>query len=77
MELLAEYGPIVAFVLTGIFGVAYKLIKVMAARPVVDGWDQALLVIEKIRPIVEQVEDWANPDSESVPPSPTNPAGLA
>ena len=77
MELLAAYGPMAALIFAGIFGVVFTVVKAMAARPEVDGWDTALAVIEKIAPIVDQVEDWADPDSDSVPPSPSNPAGLA
>lgn len=76
MELVEQYGPIVVLVLTGIFGVAFALIKVMAKRPVEDGWDDALKVVEKIAPIADQLKAWADPDDEAVPPSPNNPGGL-
>jgi len=76
MEMLAEYGPTIALALAGLFGVAFGIIKVMAKRPEVDGWDDALEVVEKLSPIVNQLEAWADPEDEAVPPSPSNPGGL-
>ena len=76
MELLFEYGPTILFVLTGLFSIGLGLIKSMASRPVDDGWDTALEVAEKLSPIVNQIEAWADPENDAVPPTPTNPGGL-
>lgn len=77
MELLINYGPTILLSLVGLFGVGMGWIRAMAARPAVDGWDTALEVAEKLSPIVNQIEAWADPANEAVPPSPQNPGGIA
>lgn len=76
MELLAEYGPAIVIALGGIFGIAYMIVKQLAKRPEIDAWDEALEVFNKLSPIVNQLEAWADPEDEAVPPSPQNPGGL-
>ncbi len=78
MGMLMEWGPIVAMVLVGLyFSVARPLVKTMAARPVQDGWDTAFETMQTLDPYVEKIKAWANPDSDEVPPTPSNPEGKA
>ena len=76
MELIAEYGPLAVGILLGLFGIAKVLVNGMAKRPIVDGWDDAKEVLDKLSPIANQLKDWADPESDSVPPTPGNPGGL-
>lgn len=77
MEMLKEFGPLAVGVLLGLLGIAKVVVNAMAKRPVVDGWDDAKEVLDKISPIANELKDWADPESDSVPPSPSNPAGVA
>jgi hypothetical protein len=77
MEALQEFGPLVVLILVGLFGVAKVVVNQMAKRPIVDGWDDAKNVLDKLSPIANQLEEWADPKSDAVPPSPSNPGGLA
>lgn len=77
MEMLQEFGPIAVLVLLGLFAVAKVFVNAMAKRPIVDGWDQAKEVLDKLSPIANQLQAWADPADEAVPPSPSNPGGLA
>lgn len=74
--MLKEYGPIVILALIGVFGVVQVVVRAMAKRPIVDGWDDAKEVLDKLSPIVNQLKAWADPSDEAVPPSPSNPGGL-
>ena len=77
MEAILEYGGLVVVVLAGLFGVGRVLVDRMAAREKVDGWDKAKEVFDDIAPTVAKVKEWADPNSSSVPPSPSNPEGTA
>lgn len=72
---IMEYLPLAALILTGLFGVGVLLINRMAARSVIDGWDKAKEVTDKLAPIVDTIKAWADAKSPEVPPSPTNPSG--
>jgi hypothetical protein len=77
MEILQAYGPTIALVLLGLFGIAKVVINAMAKRPIVDGWDDAKEVLDKLSPIANELKAWADPENDAVPPSPSNPAGIS
>lgn len=77
MELLTEYGPTIVLALVGLLGIAKVVVNAMAKRPIVDGWDDAKEVLDKLSPIANELKSWADPESDAVPPSPKNPAGVA
>jgi hypothetical protein len=61
--------------LVGLFFVGARLVDRMAARPALDGWDDAKATIDKLKPYAEKIKQWADPDDPAVPPSPGNPSG--
>lgn len=77
--------------LVGVFGVAYGVVQKMAARPALDGWDEAKIWMDRARSGIEWVAanrdkvesatgvviDWNDPESANVPRSPQNPMGVA
>jgi hypothetical protein len=76
-ETLSALASIFVGALVGAYFVGAKLIDRMAARPQVDGWDDAKAKLEAITPYVEKIKAWADPENPSVPPSPGNPAGVS
>lgn len=70
MEILMEWGPIVAMILLGLYALARMVVVKMAANPAQDGWDDALATMQKIDPYVEKIKAWADPDNPEVPRSP-------
>ncbi len=78
MEILMEWGPIVAMMFVGLYvTVARPLVQKMAANPKQDGWDTALATMQKLDPYVDKLKAWADPNSDEVPPTPSNPEGKA
>lgn len=77
MEAIMEYGALVVAMLAGLFGVGRILVDRMAARPEVDKWDEVKEVFDDIAPTIATVKEWADPNSSSVPASPSNPEGTA
>ncbi len=78
MEILTEWGPLVAMMFVGLYvTLARPLVQKMAANPKQDGWDDALATMQKIDPYVDKLKAWADPNSDEVPPTPSNPEGKA
>lgn len=77
MQTIMLIGGAIATFLVGLFYTVDKLITRMAARPQVDGWDDALEVTKKLKPFADTIKRWADPDDPEVPPSPTNKSGTA
>ncbi len=75
MDQLLEIAVIVVPIIVGVFGVAYGVVQKQAAKPAVDGWDKAKEWMDKAKPLLSKVEDWADPGSTAVPPTPRNPKG--
>lgn len=65
----------VGVALLGLWAVGRDLVNRMAARPVVDGWDRAKVVIDRLEPWAETLAKIADPKDPTTAPTPTNPTG--
>lgn len=62
-------------IVLGVWGVAYGYVKKRAADPIIDKYDKILTAMDAAAPLLAKVEEWSDPSSDSVPPSPRNPLG--